>query len=268
MARIENDRLKLRGMLGDMIFSAGEKEDETYVRRKPGKNKERFRNHPDSQGSRNMTKEMSGASTAAKALRLALELKGRQLGDRFFSGRLNGKLRLAIGLGAGDPGKRILDIRKNGAPMEGFEFIRMRPLVYSIGGIEEKPTLSLGRNEVYWSSPILNRKEQITSPDGATHFKFILGAVGLCNYQYNPQRDEYLPTLNPPTLTGKFEYSEVISLSQKSIAPVSLGVKLADTALLEEMGVVTAVGVEFYRNVNGEMLKMENSLAMRVLGVF
>lgn len=262
MARIQNDLLKLTGSLGGLTFT--QDEDGTIVKQKNPK-KEKSKMSPEAQ---NNMREMGGASTAAKELRWRFSQDNKGICDRYFSGRLSGMMRRVVGLGEELRGQRNLDIRKNGVLLEGFEFIKIRPLVYSIGGIKNKPTLNVGRNEVNWTSPSLNRHEQITSPDGATHFKFILGAAGLCNYNYDPKRNEYLPSLKPQSLAGKFHYSEIISLSQKSIAPVSLYLKLSDTELHEEMGVVTTVGVAFYRNVNGELMRMEKSGAMRILGVF
>lgn len=266
MARITNDIFKLRGSLGGFSFSQDEKG--TIVKQKSDVDKNRIKTDPRSQGTREGNMELGGASRAAKALRIAFLQHSKEFGDRYFSGRLCGVMRKVVGLGEGVPGQRNLDIRKNGCLLENFEFIKSRPLAYSIGGIREKPTLNAERNEVYWTSPSLNRKEQITAPEGATHFQFIMGAAGLCNYNYDPQKNGYLPSLKPPSLARKLHYSEIISLAQKNIAPVSLHLKLSETALPEDMGVVPFVGIEFYRNVNGELMRMEKSLAMRILGVF
>ncbi len=265
MARIKNDFLQLTGSLGGMTFYKDARG--SIVKEKSAVSRERIMTHPRSQGTRENMKEMGGASTAARELRLAFTRGNKNTSDQYFSGRLSGVMRKVIGMGDGPRGKRNLNIRKNGAALEGFEFLETQPLVYSIGGIHEKPELNDTRNEVRWTSPTLNPKQQITAPEEATHFKFILAASGVCNYQYDAKTDEYLPLLNPPSLAGKFDYSEAISLKQKSIVPVFLSVKLSDHPVHEEMGVVTAVGIEFYRNVNGELMRMEKSLAMRVLGV-
>ncbi|CAM3273335.1 hypothetical protein [Aequorivita lipolytica] len=267
MARLKNDLLKLTGSMGGMSFSQDEKG--TIVKLKATVSKQRILKNPRSKGTRDGMMEMGGASKAAKVLRLAFLQQKEGISDRYFSGRLNGAMRLVVGKGEGLRGQRKLDLRKNGGMLEGFEFINARPLVYSIGGIKEKPTLNPERNEVYWTSPTLNRKEQITAPKEATHFKFILGAATLSNYEYSLEHEKYLP-LEPKFKTpAVFVESEPIALKQKTIAPISLNLKLTEaTAIPEEVAVVSVVGVVFFRNVNGELLEIKDTGGMRVLGVF
>lgn len=266
MARIKNDLLKLTGSMGGMSFS--QDEFGTIVKGMPKKTKKQVKTNPRSQRTRESNMEMGAGSAAAKVLRLSF-LRGRKgLEDRYFSGRLSGVMRKVVALGAGKSGERKLDIRENGSLLKEFEFINARPLVYSVGGIKEEPTLNAGRNEVYWTSPTLNRKEQITALEGATHFSFKLCAATVSNYEYNARQNKYLP-LEPKhhSLSGLVE-SEPIDLKHKTITPISLRLKLAeDTVLPDEVAVVSAVGVAFYRNVNGELLEVKDSLAMRVLGV-
>ncbi|MBK5214931.1 MAG: hypothetical protein JJE55_14890 [Flavobacteriaceae bacterium] len=261
MARINNDIFKLSGSLGGMTFSQDELG--TIARKKPEGP------YKLTKGTRDGNVEMGGASRAVKALRRTLNSKKRGLEDQYFSGRLSGIMRRVVALGEGVPGQRKLDIRKNGGVLENFEFRRARPLVYSVGGIKEKPTLNSERTEVYWSTPALNSKEQITAPENATHFKFILGAGTVSNYEYSVERKEYTPLEPKFRSLGDFVESEPIALKQKSIAPIKMILKLAEaTAVPEEVAVVTAVGVVFFRNVNGELLEVKDSLAMKVLGVF
>ena len=177
-------------------------------------------------------------------------------------------MRKVILLGDGLIGQRKLDIRKNGSLLEGFEFINSRPLVYSVGGIKEKPSLNKERNEVRWTSPTLNRREQITAPEEATHFTFKLGAGTVSNYEYNASKKKYVALERKFKNISVITESDPIALKQKTIAPVKMGVKLTEvTAIPDEVAVVTFVGVSFYRNVNGELLELSNSGGMKVLGV-
>ena len=260
MARIIDTYLKLRGSMGGMIFT--EDEYGPIARKKP-------------EGPNKLTKatlessvEYGGASMAAKALRRALSSKKRGLEDHYFSGRLSGKMQKVVALGQGERGARKLDLRKNGEPLMAFEFFKARPLVYSIGGIKEEPTLNQGRNEVYWTSPSLNPKEQITAPEGSTHFKFVFCAATVTNYHYKPHQKKYGPLEPKHSGISAIVESEPIALKQRTIAPIAMRLKF-DTAksIPEEVAVVSAVGVCFYRNVNGELLKVENSGGMRILGV-
>ena len=267
MARIKNDLFKFSGTIGGLSFS--QDEFGTIVKQKAKVSKKRIKNNPRSKRTRESNVEMGGASTAAKVLRVALLQNRKSIGDRYFSGRLNGLMRKVVGLGSGAAGERRLDIRKNGALLEEFEFINARPLVYSLGGINEKPTLNAERNAVVWTSPILNRKEQITPPKDATHFKFILGAAAVSNYEYHPKKEKYEPMEPKFRMPGVFADSEPIALNQKTIAPVTLPLKLTEEiAIPEAVAVVTVIGVAFFRNVNGELLEVKDAGGMRVLGVF
>lgn len=262
MARIKNDLLKLSGSLGGLTFTPDEKG--TIVKTKPETSRKKL-----TKGTQDGNREMGGASMAVKALRQALDSKKRGLEDPSFAGRLSGKIRMAVALGEGEPGQRKLDLRKNGEPLEVFEFIELQPLVHSIGGIKEKPTFSDGRTEISWTSPTLNPKEQISAPKKATHFKFILGAGTVSNYEYNTTKKGYMPVEPKFRNLGDFVESEPIALKQKTIAPVELHLKLTeDGPLPEEVAVVTMVGVSFIQNVNGELLEMKKTEGMRVLGAF
>lgn len=266
MARIKNDLFKFSGTLGGLSFS--QDEFGTIVKQKATVSKKRIKNSPKSKRTRESNVEMGGASTAAKVLRVALLLHRKDIGDRYFSGRLSGLMRRVVALGEGASGERKLDIRKNGRLLEEFEFVNARPLVYSVGGIKEKPTLNAGRNEVFWTSPSLNRKEQLTAPKGATHFKFILGAAAVSNYEYRANKKKYEPMEPKFRVPSVFVDSEPIALNQKTIAPVSLNLKLTNgIAIPEAVAVVTVVGIEFFRNVNGELLEVKDAGGMRVLGV-
>ncbi|HBC05010.1 MAG TPA: hypothetical protein DC015_12670 [Aequorivita sp.] len=261
MARIKNDIFKLTGSLGGLTFS--QDEQGTIVKMKGEVSKKKL-----SKRTQQSNMEMGGASQAAKVLRVGFLRHGKELGDRYFWGRLNGLMRKVVALGSGKPGERKLDLRKHGGLLEEFEFINARPLVYSVGGIKDKPILNAGRNEVQWTSPPLNRKEQITSPKGATHLKFILLAATVSHYEYSNTKNAYLPLKTKFRPCSKLTESEPIALNQKTLGPITLKLTLTETeALPEEVAMVCAVGVAFFRNVNGELLKIKDAGGMRVLGV-
>ncbi|MBT0607561.1 hypothetical protein [Aequorivita echinoideorum] len=266
MARLKNDLLKLTGSLGGLTFSQDEKG--TIVRLTPKVDEKKIKNSPKSQGTRDNMMEMGGASTAAKVLRLAFMTARKDLCDRYFSGRLSGAMRKVVAAGAGNRGKRELNLRQNGNLLEGFEFINARPLVYSVGGINEKPTLNADRNALRWTSPLLDRKKQITAAADSTHFCFLLGAATVPNYAYSETQKCYEPLEKPLRTPAVFTSSQPIALTQKTIAPLTLNLSLGiDGALPENIAVVMVVGVRFYKNVNGELLELPDTGGMRVLGV-
>jgi hypothetical protein len=73
------------------------------------------------------------------------------------------------------------------------------------------------------------------------------------------------PNFRPASV---FANSEPIALAQKTIAPVTLPLKITEgIAIPEAVAVVTVVGVGFCRNVNGELLELKDAGGMRVLWV-
>lgn len=265
MARIKNDLFKLSGSLGGLSFS--QDEFGTIVKQKPESNK-KVKSSLGSQRTRENNVEMGIASRAAKVLRVSF-LRHKQIsGDRYFSGRLNGLMRKVVALGFGSSGERRLDIRKNGNLLTEFEFMNSRPLVYSIGGINQHPASNAERNEIYWTSPILDIKKQVSAPKGATHFAFIFCAVSVSNYEYNSTQNKYMPIEANHFSTSALVESELFVLKQKTIAPITLSLKFSeDVAIPEEVAIVCAVGVRFYMNINGEMLEIKDVGGMRILGV-
>ncbi|MEH6763491.1 MAG: hypothetical protein V7655_03240 [Aequorivita antarctica] len=264
MARIKNGMLS--GSLGELTFTYDEYGP--IVKEKSKVDKKRIKNSPSSKGTREGNMEMGGASMAAKDLRLVFMLKKNNLGDQYFSGRLSGRMRKLVLLGGGLSGQRKLDIRKNGSLLEGFEFINARPLVYAVGGIKKKPSFNKERNEVRWSSPTLDRKEQITAPEEATHFTFKFGAATVSNYEYSAIHKKYWPLERKFKNLNVFTESDPLALKQKTIAPVKLSIKLTDgIAIPEDVAVVTVIGISFYKNINGELLEVSNTGGMKILGV-
>lgn len=266
MARIKDDMFKLTGSLGGLSFS--QDEHGTIVKMKSTVSKERIKKNPQSQRTRESNMEMGGASRAAKVLRLELLSHGKGFGDRYFSGRLNGFMRKVVGRGEGKPGERKLDLRKNGGLLEEFEFINARPLLYSVGGLKEKPVLNGARNEVRWTSPELNPKQQITAPKEATHFQFLLVAATVSHYVYEPDRKGYVVVEPSFRNCSAFTESEPLALAQQAIGSVTLQLNLPEKVVVpDEVAVVSAVGVRFLKNVNGELLEVEDAGGMRVFGV-
>lgn len=266
MARLKNDLLKLIGSMGGLTFSQDEKG--TIVKMKSSVSKERIKTHPRSAGTRNGYTEMGGASRAAKELRLGFLRHGKALGDRYFSGRLNGLMRKVVGLGAGKPGARQLDLRKNGALLEAFEFIKARPLLYSVGGLTEKPKLDAGRTRVTWRSSPLDRQEQVTAPEGATHIQFLLLIATARHYNHDAAAAGYVPVASHFTPCSALASSEPIALNTAVLESVMLQCQLPTTAPLPEtVAVVSAVGVSFFKKVHGELLAMEGTGGMRIFGV-
>jgi len=261
MARTKNNIFNLSGSLGGITFTRDEFG--------PIVKKKTEGPYNLSQGTIESSVEFGGASMVAKVFRHTLNTKKLGLEDRYFSGRLSGKVRKVAAMGEGLRGKRKIDLRKNGEILTGFEFIRQRPLAASIGSMMNSISLNKTRNKVFWCTPRLNIKKQITAPKTATHLRFILCLVSVSNYHFCEQQSKYAPLTPEHKGFGSLIKTESIILDQIYIEPVSLKLELPTNAKIqEEVGVICSVGVEFLTNENGEFVVLEGTNSMKIIGVY
>lgn len=258
MARVKNEFLELSGSVGDLTF----REDSrgTIVQRKSGKK----RKQSDRQKANSV--EMGGASKAGKVFRKAFSGKDSFWMDTYFSGRLSGAFRRIVGMGEGDFGSRALDFRRNGSEiLAGFDFVENRLLRHFIGGIGESGRMDEERSGLEWVSPELNRRTQMTVPEGATHFVFVLGAVPMSGFVFDKGKKQYV-SMSDFRTSAFFVRSGFLSLMGDQILSQHLSIDFGES-LPEEVGIIHFVGALFYREINGEMELIENSHTMRMLGV-
>lgn len=259
MARVEFESFKLKGTVGGLTFI--EDSRGSYARKKsegPTNPSERQKNN---------SSEMGGASIAAKAFRVAFSKADLFWMDPYFSGRLTGAFRKIAGLGTGKFGKRSIDFKANGtAFLAGFDFVENRLLRHKIGGIGKEGELTKDRKSLIWNSPQLNRKKQMTTPEKATHFTFVSGAVAMDAYHFDEKKKQYA-SLAGYRPTAHFVESAPLSLEQKEIQAISLRLDFANP-VSETAGVIHFVGVRFFWEINGEHEVLEKEHAMRILGVY
>lgn len=263
MARIKKDFFGITGSIDNFTFVRDSRG--VILKRKATVSRKRILTHPNSEGTRQNMREMGGASKAAKDFRKSFSNHKFWM-DSYFSGRLSGAMRKVVGLGAGDRGVRSLDLRLNGDEiLTDFEFQEALPLMYIVGGDFTKPAISDSRRELHWVSPSLNRQKEMSPPEVASHFKFVFGAVAVSNYQFNSARKRYLPLvdLNEPV---SFAESALLPLKLKTIAPQSLNLILP-YEVPDEAGLITVIGIEFWREINGRFIMLEEGRCMKILGV-
>lgn len=261
MARVTSNFLK--GSIDDITFVNDGRG--TYAKLKPTVDKERIFNDPRSEGTRRGMREMGGASMAAKAFRTALA-PYRIWMDQYFSGRLSGAFRKVTGAGAGETGMRTFDLRKNGdAFLSDFEFQENDPLLKFMGGDYQKPTTANNRQELFWTSPKLNRVKEMSPPAEASHFKYYFGVIGLSNYHFDSEKMKYSPISDwqePALLTA----TPHIPLTGRFIQPRHLELKF-EKPIPEEVGLIAFVGIEFWKEINGKKVLYGKHRSMRVLGI-
>lgn len=212
--------------------------------------------------------EFGIGSTAARDLRKGFSLHSHSLSDGTVSARFSGALRLVTFFGQGLEGGRKLDLSSNGSHLIGTEFRKYQPLVYSLGGLKELPRFHKSRNGVLWHLGNINSLTQITGPEKATHFALQMNVAAMSNYVYNDKQKKYVPLCKEVIGIGGFMQGEILPLNLESIEIRPMEIILPISQLPKEAGLVVAVGITFFKEVNTEMLPIPKSGGMRIVGVF
>lgn len=260
MARVKNGLLI--GSIDGITFTSDSRGQ--IAKKKSTVSPERIKNHPNSEGTREGMREMSAASMAAKNFRMALQHQKHWM-DRYFSGRLSGAMRRVTGLGEGERGKRKLDIRRNGDTiLTEVEFREALPMFHVVGGDFGKAQLAPDRQQLTWTSPLLNRVKEMTPPPRGSHFKWIFGVVGVSSYTFDSKLGKYRPDVVWKE-SAVVTTSPLISLREKAIAPQKLSAEI-ENEVPEAVGLISFVGIEFWWEINRRLVMLEEGRCMKILG--
>lgn len=260
MARV-NGLTGISGNIGELTFYMDENGQQRARKKVEGPIKQ-------SERTKLSSIEFGLGSTAARDLRKGFSLHSHSLADSSVSARFSGALRRVAYFGEGPEGGRKLDLRSNGSHLIGTEFRKFHPLVYSLGGLKELPRFHQNGNGVIWNVGNINPQNQITGPKEATHFALQMNVAALSNYGYNEKQQKYVPLCKEVIGLGGFMQDEILPLTLFRIEMQPMEITLPISQLPQEAGLVVAVGITFYKEVNTEMLPIEKSGGMRIVGVF
>lgn len=260
MARV-NGLKGISGNIGELTFYMNENGEQMAKKKVEGPIRQSDRTKLSSI-------EFGMGSTAARELRKGFSLHSLSLADSSVSGRFSGALRRVALFGDGPEGGRKMDLQSNGSHLIGTEFRKFHPLVNSLGGLKALPRIHKGGNGVYWDVGTIHPQNQITGPKEATHFALQLNAAVLSNYAYNNNLQKYLPFSPEVNGIGGYIQGEITPLSLERIKLQPLEITLPISRLPTEAGLIVAVGITFFREVNTEMLPIAKSGGMRIVGVF
>lgn len=260
MARV-NGLTGISGNIGELTFYMDENGQQRVRKKIEGPIKQ-------SERTKLSSIEFGVGSTAARDLRKGFSLHSLSLADGSVSARFSGALRRIAYFGEGTEGSRKLDLRIHGSQLVGIEFRKFQQLVYSLGGLKELPQFHKDGNGVRWEVGTINPQTQITGPEKATHFALQMNVAALSNYAYNDKQKKYAPLCKEVIGLGGFMQGEILPLTSARIEMQSMEITLPISQLPPEAGLVVAVGITFYKEVNTEMLPIPKSGGMRIVGVF
>ncbi|QTE23274.1 hypothetical protein [Polaribacter cellanae] len=255
--------IKLKGSLGGLTFY--ESNGKNIVKTTGGVDKSRIENDPNYKRTRENMSEFGASATVGKALRQGLGAIIKNIKDPTITGRITGLMKQINTLGTGVRGQRSFEILKNKIILEGFQFNKKKPLSSVFYPEYAPPTLDANRSIATWIVPDFNTNNYLRAPEGATHFKIILVTTVLSNYQYEPKAKKFEPSNPTENQTNGINYSTAIPIGGNVGSNTTLTVDLEFTAPLPAtVGVISAIGILFYQQINTELYELSSGNAMQI----
>ena len=256
--------IKIEGTIGDLTFYT--KDGKNYVKRKTEIKKDRIKNAPEYQRTRENMQEFAGAASIGKEFRKKI-VEIKTMADRFMHNRLMANIRKIINSGSGNRGERVFEILANKHQLIGFEYNKTDIFSASFF-VSLSVTANTDKNEATLSIPAFNASDFVIQPQGATHFKMVLNVSTLTDFNYDVNTKKYIST----NVTLTEQYHTVKSAVQPvvgSTTPITLVATLpAQPVLSATEALVVSVGIEFYQEINGDFYLFSQGNAMRIQQIF
>lgn len=255
--------IKLKGSLGGLTFY--DKNGENIVRTTGGVDKERIEKDPAFKRTRENMAEFGGSAKIGKALRMGFANIIKTMGDNTIVGRITGIMKKINSLGAGLRGRRSFEILPHAEIIEGFEFNKTESLGAIFYAPSQAPALDANRSIATWTVPDFNTDSFINAPEGATHCKLVLATTVLSDYAYVASSKSFEPVNPNENETNGIAFSNAIALGgmvgSDTILTVDLGFS---NALPATVGVISAIGIIFYQEINAQLYELATSNTMRI----
>jgi len=162
-------------------------------------------------------------------------------------------------------GQRAYEILPNKILLEGFEFSKNTPLDAIFYAPNTPPILDANRSISIWVIPDFNTSNYINPQEGAPHFKLVLATTVLSDYTYSTSIKKYEPVNDVENETNGIAFSSEIPLGGMVGSDTTLVVDLGfGAALLATVGVVNAIGIIFYKEINSQFYELASDNALRI----
>lgn len=256
--------IKLRGSLAGLTFY--ESNRKSLVRTTGGVEKSRIENDPAFKRTRENMSEFGGSAKIGKSFRMGFVSIIKTMGSTTITGRVTGLMKQINSNGTGVRGQRSFEILNNKYILEGFEFNKEQPLNSIFYAPNAVPSLDANRSVATWVVPDFNTSDFINPPEGATHFKLLLNCSVLSDYDYVVARKVYEPTDALENEQFGIELSAAIPLGGMVGSDITLSVDLGFANPLPlTVGVLNAVGIIFYQEVNTEYYELSSENALKIV---
>lgn len=254
--------IKIKGSLGGLTFYEANRKE--LIRTTGGIDKSRIEKDPNFKRTRENMSEFGGSAKVGKAFRTGFATIFKSMSDSTAVGRITGMMKRINVVGPGLRGRRTFEILTNRLLIEGFEFNKYKHLESVFYPPYNIPTLNANRTIATWVVPDFNTSNYLNAPEGATHFKLLLATTVLSDYDYNVGRG-YEPVNSSENEVNGMALSVEIPLGGLVGADTTLVVDLGiGAALPATVGVVNAIGIIFYQEINGQFYELASDNAMTI----
>lgn len=230
--------VKLEGTIGDVSFY--KTSDGFLAREKGGIDKDRIKNDPAFQRTRENGSEFGAAGRAGRVLRTAFRLLLQNAADKKVTSRLTSQmLKVVQSDPTNDRGKRKVSEGNIGL-LEGFDFNKDGKLSATLFA-QYQASVDRAAGELSVSIPEFIPANSIVGPQGATHFKIVSAGAEI---------DFDAETFNiNATKTNDIPLDNQLQPQVDLVNAVT-----ADT----DQDLFLVLGLEFVQEVNGEMYPLKN----------
>lgn len=268
MAR-QKGLIKYEGNLGGISHYRQKGVKDHLARLANGPSAEQIASDPAFQRTRENNAEFKGCALVGKALRQSFAKLIRSSADSFITGRLVGIMKqINLQDTVNARGKRSIAISLGADKLKDFQFNRALSLdtifspKYGVSSVAAKNEATL---TVQPFTPI----DAMAIPQGATHFRLIMAIASLSDYEYDDLEKSYVAV--EPTEDGISEmvFSQYLPVDQAVTAAIALTATLPGSPTMSTTsGLVAAIGLEFYQEVNGVQYLFAQGNASKFVEVF
>lgn len=264
----QKSHIKYTGSLGEIRHFKIKGKEGYFAGLKGGVDKNVIMSDPKFARTRENMQEFAGAAKAGKALRQGFPQLMKQMGGAGYTGKITGAMKRIMNADTlGARGSRTVSVITNPQLLQGFEINANRPFSM-VCRVPIDLSINTDRNEVSMTMDAFAPNVMITWPDGATHFKLILGVATIADYVYEASRNEYVP-VNPAFDQLKVSADGGFMPLQGMVTtpPTVVGTLPTGAPVPADVAVVTATAIEFTQEVNGVMYPLSDGHAMQLARV-
>ncbi|MDP4267381.1 MAG: hypothetical protein Q8880_08100 [Bacteroidota bacterium] len=236
----------------------------TYARKALEISREKYLNSPSYQLTRENNQEMAGCAVVGSAIKVAFSGIYQNMADSLFHSRNIAVLRKICKLANGVRGERPINISEHRELLLDKEFNK-KDEFKSIFNAPIQVTISADRVTSTLTMLPCKPNDYIFVPKNATHFRLVVAAACVSDYQFNETSKVYYPVDAINDKLGAFTFSDYISVKDEILAPVTINAAfLGAPVLTANSSVITAIGVIYYQQVDLTQYKYAQCNSMKI----